>query len=218
MPRKGEIDVEDIAQHVQPGAQHRHLQGKQRFPLGDELLQGSGQDDDFGKAPQKLHHSPGDALGGHLKMLQLGDELLCRNDGADGQLAEEAAEHPVADGVIDGVTFHVVEVDEVAHRGKGGDGDAHRQHQPAQLGEDGAEDGQRDVLGDGGQQDGVRPGVCHGDGPGKEVIRDGDGQQQQKTQRREQPHEQEGVAKQEDAAAGPAQEIVKQPAGRQEHE
>ena len=76
VPRKGEIYIEDIAQYMQPGPQHRHLQRKQRFPLEDQLLQRTGKHHDLGKSAQKLYHAAGDALGGHLQVFQLRNKLL----------------------------------------------------------------------------------------------------------------------------------------------
>ena len=202
---------------MQPGAQDGDLQRKQRFPLGDELLQGTGQNDDLGEAPQILYHSPGNALGGHLGIIQLGDELLRRNDGADIQLAEEAAEYPVAYGIIDGVTFTVVQVDEVAHRGEGGDGNTHREDELIQFGKDRADHCQRDVLDDAAQQDGPGPWVGHGDIPGQQVIRYHNGQQQQQAQWGKQPHKKQGIPQQEPPPTGPAQEIVDEAADRQQY-
>ena len=214
---KGKVDVEDVAQDMQPGAQDGDLQREQRFPLDNELLQGTGQNDDLGESPQILHHSTGNALGGHLGILQLGDELLRRNDGADIQLAEEAAEHPVADGIIDGITFAVVQVDEVAHRGEGGDGDAHWEDELIQFGKDRADHRQGDVFDDAAQQDGPGPRVGHGDIPGQQVVRYHNGQQQQQAQWGKQPHEEQGIPQQEPPPPGPAQEIVDEAADRQQY-
>lgn len=66
---------------MQPGAQDGDLQRKQRFPLGDELLQGTGQNDDLGETPQILYHSPGNALGGHLGIIQLGTNCCAETMG-----------------------------------------------------------------------------------------------------------------------------------------
>ena len=187
VPRKGEIYIEDIAQYMQPGPQHRHLQRKQRFPLEDQLLQRTGKHHDLGKSAQKLYHAAGDALGGHLQVFQLRNKLLCRYNGTDVQLTEKAAEHSVADGILNRFAFAAVQVDEIPYRGKGSDKNTHRQDQLIQFGQDRAGYRKSNVLDDAAQQDRACFRVCHGNVPCQQIVRNHNSQQQQKAQRRKQP-------------------------------
>jgi len=111
----------------------------------------------------------------------------------------------------------VVQVDEVAHRGEGGDGNTHREDELIQFGKDRADHCQRDVLDDAAQQDGPGPWVSHGDILGQQVIRYHNGQQQQQAQWGKQPHKKQGIPQQEPPPTGPAQEIVDEAADRQQY-